>query len=72
MRKIVCVKHGEVRPTPPEDAAQGLFTRYSHGVLRGSAVCDVCNKALNKGDAAVALSCPSGMGRWEDDYFVGL
>lgn len=71
MRAIVCPDHGKVKPTPHEDAARGLFTRYVRGKLSVSCVCDTCGKPMNPGDDAVALTNPDKrIGAWESEYLV--
>lgn len=72
MRKIVCEEHGAMKPTPPEDAAQGLYERRFRGILAVSCVCDVCNKELPAGSQAVALTLPQHMREWESEYFHPL
>lgn len=68
MRRLFCIECGKVKPTHPEDAAMGLFTRYVRGKLTCSVVCDQCDKALEVGDDAVAVSQPSDMRKWEHEY----
>lgn len=68
-RKITCLKCGEMKPTPMEDAVQGLFERRTHGKLRASAYCDYCGTELNKGDDVIALTTPhTAAPNWERDY----
>jgi RNase P subunit RPR2 len=68
MRRLFCRDCGKPKPTHPEDAARGLFSRYRHGVLTRSIVCDHCDKELLPGDAAVAMSQPNDMREWEHEY----
>ena len=70
MRKITCPKCGELRPTPPEDAALGLFERRVHGSAIRSLSCDYCGKPIDKGDSVIALSSPPHMPEWESDYLI--
>lgn len=72
MRKILCEEHGAMKPTPPEDAAQGLYERRFRGILDVNVVCDVCNKDLLKGSQAVAVTLPQDMPEWESNYFHAL
>jgi hypothetical protein len=57
-----------MKPTPPEDAALDLFERRTYGKSIRHLNCDYCNKALNPGDEAIALSIPSDMRQWEPEY----
>lgn len=68
MRSIRCVEHGKVIATPPEDAARGLFTRYTHGRLIYSVVCDLCGEYLPGGTEVVAFSVPHNMPEWESAF----
>jgi hypothetical protein len=68
MRKITCPDCGAAKPTPREDAAQGLYERRIYGTLLGSAMCDYCGKELERGDGVIALSIPSDMPYWESTY----
>lgn len=68
MRQINCPDCGKITPTHPEDAARGLFTRYTKGKALNSALCDLCGKELPAGSDVVARSIPDTMGRWEDLY----
>ena len=68
MRKITCVECGAMKPTPPEDAAMGLFERRVYGKSIRSLVCDYCGTPLNPGDNVIALSLPQNMAEWEGDY----
>ncbi len=70
MRRICCNEHGQVGPTPDEDAARGIFTRYVRGILTCSVVCDTCNKELPKGTEAVALTSPTTIREWESEYMI--
>lgn len=67
-RKITCTKCGAMRPTPPEDAALGLYERRVYGVLLGSAMCDYCGIELDKGDSVIALTVPQDYPMWESTY----
>lgn len=67
-RKLTCLQCGKMKPTPPEDAAMGLFERRAYGALRASAICDYCGAELSKGDQAIALTTPSDAPMWEEDY----
>lgn len=69
MRKILCEACGIPKPTPPEDAAKGLFPRWVKGeVKRLDVCCDNCGKKLPIGAGAVAISIPKDMGAWEHEY----
>jgi hypothetical protein len=70
MRKITCPDCGAMKPTPPEDAALGLFERRIYGKSTRHVNCDYCNKDLNPGDNVIALSCPANMPEWELDYLA--
>lgn len=67
-RKITCTDCGKMKPTPPDDAALGLFERRTYGTLLGSAICDYCGKQLDRDDSVIALSVPSDMRAWEHEY----
>lgn len=68
-RAIYCPKHGAIKPTHPEDAARGLFQRYTRGTAKhGGMVCDMCGCGINQGDECVAWCQPANMGQWEDEY----
>jgi hypothetical protein len=67
-RKITCLKCGKVTPTPSEDAARGLFTRYFYGKLLGSARCDYCGVALERDQEVVCLTQPADYPEWELVY----
>lgn len=69
-RKIVCPKCGVVKPTPHEDAAQGLYERRVHGKSKLSMVCDLCGVPLDKGEAAIALTIPRDYPEWESTYLT--
>jgi hypothetical protein len=70
-RAILCQACGVVRPTHPEDAARGMFSRYVRGELRNrSLVCDRCDKSLNPGDPVVCVSQPTTVAAWEHEYLV--
>lgn len=71
-RKITCLKCGEVKPTPPDDAARGLFTRYVYGKLLGSACCDYCGVALDRDQEVVCLTSPADYPEWELSYTQSL
>jgi hypothetical protein len=68
MRRILCADCGKFKPTPPEDAARGLFPRRTYGVTISGLVCDLCGKELPKGSSTVAESIPSDMDFWEPEY----
>jgi len=70
MRKIYCEECGRLKPTPPEDAARGLFPRRKHGQAINELVCDACGKPIPKGSNAVAESVPCDMGHWESEYLA--
>jgi hypothetical protein len=67
-RALLCTKHGEVKPTHPEDAARGLFTRYVRGKASIPLLCDLCAKTINTGDDCVAVTQPTTIRDWEHEY----
>lgn len=72
-RKITCTDCGALKgPTPPDDAAMGLFERRTYGKSTRHLNCDYCNKQLNPGDEVIALSTPADMHEWELDYMEVL
>ena len=69
MRAICCLECGRLRPTPPDDAARGLFERRKRGKVRYDMTCDYCGQLLREGDEAVALTRPADrMPGWEEGY----
>lgn len=70
MKRILCPECGKVKPTPPDDAAQGLFTRYVSGKARGYFNCDLCNKPIDPGDEVVCTSTPLTISNWELEYIT--
>ena len=69
MRVITCPECGRLKPTPPEDAARGLFQRRQQGFAAYDMCCDYCGRELRQGDPAVALTCPADlMPGWEEGY----
>lgn len=69
MRAICCPSCGTIKPTPPDDAARGIFTRYERGQVVYDMSCDYCGRELRKGDPAVALTSPKDlMPGWEQGY----
>ena len=67
-RAILCEKHGVIKPTHPEDAARGLFQRYTRGTAKYGMVCDMCGADIPGGAKAVAWCQPATMGEWEDEF----
>lgn len=67
-RAIYCEQDGKIKPTHPEDAARGLFQRYTRGRAKFAMVCDLCGAHLSKGSPAVAWCQPATMGAWEQEY----
>lgn len=67
-RAIYCEQHGKIKPTHPEDAARGLFQRYTRGSAKFAMVCDMCGVDLPTGASAVAWCQPDTMERWEHEY----
>lgn len=69
-RKIYCLDCGVIKPTPPEDAAKGLFQRYRRGSALRSMFCDLCGTELDIGSDCVAWSQPDTIGAWEHEYIA--
>lgn len=70
MRKLYCEACGVIKPTPHDDAAQGLFPRRIHGQALIGLICDGCGKEIPKGSKAVAESIPRNMSYWESEYLA--
>lgn len=69
MRQILCTTCGRIASTPVDDIGTGKVPRRNEARLKHSALCDMCNKKLDPGDVAIALSFPRDMKFWESDYF---
>ena len=67
-RAIYCEEHGKFKPTHLEDAARGLFQRYTRGVALHSMCCDLCGVEIPVGTNAVAWCQPATMKKWEHEY----
>jgi hypothetical protein len=67
-RAIYCEQHGGIKPTHPEDAARGLFQRYTRGAAKFGMVCDLCGTDIPSGGPAVAWCQPATMAPWEHEY----
>lgn len=68
MRDILCLDCGRPKPTPPDDAVQGLFPRRTTGKAKQDFMCDHCGKVILRGEDCVARSVPDNMGFWEENY----
>lgn len=67
MRSIYCIEHKR-EPTPPDDAARGLFERWTLGNARKSMMCDMCFATIEAGDPCHAVSVPGDSIRsWEEE-----
>ena len=67
-RAIYCEQHGKIKPTHPEDAARGLFQRYTRGTALYGMVCDMCGADIAQGAQAVAWCQPDTMTKWEHEF----
>jgi hypothetical protein len=67
-RALLCIEHGKFKPTHPEDAARGLFSRYVRGKASIPIQCDICGCEISIGDDVVAVTQPTTIREWEGEY----